>query len=43
VVFCFLIITTDNCLQNCYRKWPLDDLIEACSDTLYKFERIDKG
>jgi len=35
--------TIDNCLQNRYRKWTLDDLIEACSDALYEFEGIDKG
>ncbi len=27
----------DRCLQNRYRKWTLDDLIEACSDALYEF------
>ena len=30
--------TIDKCLQNRYRKWALDDLIEACSDTLYEYE-----
>lgn len=35
--------TIDNCLQNRFRKWTLDDLIEACSDALYEFEGIDKG
>lgn len=35
--------TIDNCLQNRYRKWTLDDLIEACSDSLYEYEGIDKG
>ncbi|WP_285008720.1 helix-turn-helix transcriptional regulator [Pedobacter faecalis] len=35
--------TIDNCLQNRYRKWTLDDLIEACSDALYEFEGIEKG
>ncbi len=35
--------TIDNCLQNRYRKWTLDDLIDACSDALYEFEGIDKG
>lgn len=35
--------TIDNCLQNRYRKWTLDDLIQACSDALYEFEGIDKG
>jgi len=35
--------TIDNCLQNRYRPWTLDDLIDACSDALYEFEGIDKG
>jgi len=35
--------TIDNCLQNRFRKWTLDDLIEACSEALYEFEGIDKG
>ncbi len=35
--------TIDNCLQNRYRKWTLDDLIEACSEALYEYEGIDKG
>lgn len=30
--------TIDKCLQNKYRKWTLDDLIEACSDALYEYE-----
>ena len=30
--------TIDKCLQNYYRKWTLDDLIEACSNTLYEHE-----
>ena len=30
--------TIDKCLQNHYRKWTLDDLIEACSNTLYEYE-----
>lgn len=30
--------TIDKCLQNTYRRWTLDDLIEACSDTLYEYE-----
>lgn len=33
--------TIDKCLQNHYRKWTLDDLIEACSDALYDFEGRD--
>ncbi|MFM7023461.1 MAG: WYL domain-containing protein [Flavobacteriales bacterium] len=35
--------TIDQCLQNRYRKWTLEDLIEVCSDTLYEYEGIDKG
>lgn len=35
--------TIDQCLQNRYRKWTLDDLIEACSDALYEYEGIDAG
>lgn len=35
--------TIDKCLQNRYRKWTLDDLIEACSEALYEYEGIDKG
>lgn len=35
--------TIDTCLQNRYRKWTLDDLIEACSEALYEYEGIDKG
>ncbi|HEY1870352.1 MAG TPA: hypothetical protein VGG71_04800 [Chitinophagaceae bacterium] len=30
--------TIDKCLQNRYKKWTLDDLIDACSDVLYEFE-----
>lgn len=35
--------TIDNCLRNRFRKWTLDNLIDACSDTLYEYEGIDKG
>ncbi len=35
--------TIDKCLQNNYRKWTLNDLIEECSEALYEFEGIDKG
>ncbi len=35
--------TLDNCLRNRFRKWTLEDLIEACSDALYEYEGIDKG
>lgn len=33
--------TIDKCLQNHYRQWTLDDLIEACSDALYEYEGRD--
>lgn len=33
--------TIDKCLQNHYRQWTLDDLIEACSNALYEFEGRD--
>lgn len=35
--------TIDRCLRNRYRRWTLDDLVEACSDALYEMEGIDKG
>lgn len=35
--------TIDNCLQNRFRKWTLEDLMEACSDILYEYEGITKG
>ena len=35
--------TIDNCLQNRFRKWTLEDLMEACSDALYEYEGIAKG
>ena len=35
--------TIDNCLRNRYRRWTLDDLVEACSDALYDMEEITKG
>lgn len=35
--------TIDQCLQNRYRRWTLEDLIDACSDALYEYEGIDKG
>lgn len=35
--------TIDLCLQNKYRKWTLEDLINACSDVLYEYEGIKKG
>ncbi|BFM41607.1 WYL domain-containing protein [Flavobacterium sp. CFS9] len=30
--------TIDKCLQNKYRQWTLDDLIEECSDALFEYE-----
>lgn len=35
--------TIDNCLRNRYKRWTLDDLVEACSDALYDMEGITKG
>ena len=35
--------TIDNCLRNRYRRWTLDDLVDACSDALYDMEGITKG
>ena len=35
--------TIDTCLQNRFKKWTLDDLIEACSDALYEYQGIDTG
>lgn len=35
--------TIDNCLRNHYRKWTLDDLVDACCDALYEMEGITKG
>jgi hypothetical protein len=33
--------TIDKCLQNYYRQWTLNDLIEAVSDALYEYEGKD--
>ncbi|WP_369409891.1 WYL domain-containing protein [Wocania arenilitoris] len=33
--------TIDKCLQNNYRQWTLNDLIEAVSDALYEYEGKD--
>ncbi|HKO76213.1 MAG TPA: WYL domain-containing protein, partial [Flavobacterium sp.] len=30
--------TIDKCLQNQYRQWSLEDLIEACSESLFEYE-----
>ncbi len=35
--------TIDSCLQNRFRKWTLEDLMEACSESLYEYEGITKG
>lgn len=35
--------TIDNCLRNKYRRWTLDDLVDACSEALYEMEGIRKG
>ncbi|MBR6178712.1 MAG: WYL domain-containing protein [Bacteroidales bacterium] len=35
--------TIDNCLRNKYRRWTIEDLVEACSDALYDCEGITKG
>ena len=35
--------TIDNCLRNRYRRWTLNDLVDACSDALYDMEGITKG
>jgi len=35
--------TLDNCLRNKYKKYTLEDLVDACSEALYEYEGIDKG
>ena len=35
--------TIDNCLRNPYRRWTIDNLVDACSDALYEFEGIRRG
>ncbi len=35
--------TIDECLRNCYRRWTLDDLVQACSDAVYEYEGIADG
>jgi hypothetical protein len=32
--------TIDNCLRNRYRRWTIDDLMDACCDALYDMEGI---
>jgi predicted DNA-binding transcriptional regulator YafY len=35
--------TIDQCLQNRYKKWTLDALIDACADALYEYQGINTG
>ena len=35
--------TIDNCLRNRYRRWTLDNLVDACCEALYDMEGITKG
>ena len=35
--------TIDQCLQNRFKKWTLDDLIDACGDAIYEYQGIDTG
>ena len=35
--------TIDNCLRNHYRRWTLEDLVDACSNALYDMEGISTG
>ena len=35
--------TIDKCLRNRYRRWTIEDLLDACSDALYDMEGIAKG
>ena len=35
--------TIDRCLRNRYRRWTLDDLVDACCDALLDIEGITKG
>ena len=35
--------TIDNCLRNPYRRWTLDDLVDACCDAIYEMEGITRG
>lgn len=35
--------TIDRCLRNRYRRWKIEDLVEACSDALYEMEGIRRG
>ena len=33
----------DRCLRNRYRRWTIEDLVDAVSDALYEMEGIGKG
>ena len=33
----------DRCLRNRYRRWAIEDLVDACSEALYDMEGIRKG
>lgn len=35
--------TIDNCLRNRFRKWTLENLIDACSDALSEYEGRDEN
>ena len=35
--------TIDRCLRNRYRRWTIDDLVDACCDALLDMEGIQKG
>ena len=35
--------TIDRCLRNRYRRWTIEDLVDACSDALYDMEGLRKG
>lgn len=35
--------TIDNCLRNRYRRWTLNDIVDACCDALNDMEGISKG
>ena len=35
--------TIDRCLRNRYRRWTLDDLVDACCDALLDMVGITKG
>jgi len=37
------LTTIDRCLQNRYRRWTLEDLIEACSEAIYDCEGRTEG